>query len=150
MNCLYYSHLRPPQQFVWLSKQSCSVSKTIIMLWCNVICVVGQLTVVLNPTTQNVRTIHQWPSHRKVDEKATGKVSKHSSIPRQLYQCKKAFVILTIAFVIRVATVDQNSPLWQPVQHTWSTGTAEVFTGAGRHQISAIHNKRALFPCKEP
>jgi len=28
--------------------------------------------------------------------------------------CKKAFVILTIAFVTRVATVDQNSPLWQP------------------------------------
>jgi len=27
---------------------------------------------------------------------------------------KKAFVILTIAFVTRVATVDQNSPLWQP------------------------------------
>ena len=48
--------------------------------------------------------------------------------------CKKAFVILTIAFVTRVATVDQNSPLWQPVQHTWSTGTAEVVTRAGRHQ----------------
>ena len=28
--------------------------------------------------------------------------------------CKKAFVILTFAFVTRVATVDQNSPLWQP------------------------------------
>ena len=28
--------------------------------------------------------------------------------------CKKAFVTLTIAFVTRVATVDQNSPLWQP------------------------------------
>ena len=27
---------------------------------------------------------------------------------------KKTFVILTIAFVTRVATVDQNSPLWQP------------------------------------
>jgi len=27
---------------------------------------------------------------------------------------KKAFVILTIAFVTRVATVDQNSPFWQP------------------------------------
>jgi len=36
------------------------------------------------------------------------------------------------------------------VQHTWSTGTAEVVTRAGRHQISAIHNKMALFPCKEP
>jgi len=28
--------------------------------------------------------------------------------------CKKAFVILTIAFVTRVATADQNSSLWQP------------------------------------
>jgi len=27
---------------------------------------------------------------------------------------QKAFVILTIAFVTRVATVDQNNPLWQP------------------------------------
>jgi len=27
--------------------------------------------------------------------------------------CKKAFVILTISFVTRVATVDQSSPLWQ-------------------------------------
>jgi len=27
---------------------------------------------------------------------------------------QKTFVILIIAFVTRVATVDQNSPLWQP------------------------------------
>jgi len=37
---------------------------------------------------------------------------------------------LTIAFVTRVATVDQNivpcsSQLWA-IQHTWSTGTAEL------------------------
>jgi len=31
-----------------------------------------------------------------------------------VYTAKEAFVILTVAFVIRVATVDQNSPLWQP------------------------------------
>jgi len=28
--------------------------------------------------------------------------------------CKKAFANLIIAFVTRIATVDQNSPLWQP------------------------------------
>ena len=43
-----------------------------------------------------------------------------------------------------------GNQLWA-IQHTLSTGTAEVATRAGRHQISAIHNKlRALFPCKEP
>ena len=49
--------------------------------------------------------------------------------------CKKAFVILTIAFVTRVATVGQNSPwgsqLWA-IQHTWSTGTAAVATRTGK------------------
>jgi len=38
--------------------------------------------------------------------------------------CKKAFANLIIAFVTRIATVDQNSPLWQPaiwaMQHTYS------------------------------
>ena len=58
MNCLYHSHLHawPPQQFVWLPKQShhkfwcCAlyVSNTIIMLRCNVICLLVQLTAVLN------------------------------------------------------------------------------------------------------
>jgi len=44
-------------------------------------------------------------------------------------------VILTIAFVTRVATVDQNSPLWQSAvgsKHTWSTGKAEVATRNGK------------------
>jgi len=35
--------------------------------------------------------------------------------------CKKAFVILTIAFVTRVATVDQDSPLWQPAMGSKTT-----------------------------
>ena len=71
-----------------------------------------------------------------------------------MHHCEKAFVI-TIAFVTRVATVrivPCGSQLWA-IQHTWSTGTAEVVQGLGgllRHQINAIHNKRALFPCKEP
>ena len=54
-------------------------------------------------------------------------------IPRgtQLWYC----VILTMSFVTRVATVDQNSPLWQAAmgsKHTWSTGVAEVTTRAGK------------------
>jgi len=28
--------------------------------------------------------------------------------------CKKVFVTLTIEFVTRIATVDYNSPFWQP------------------------------------
>jgi len=31
-----------------------------------------------------------------------------------MHTAKKAFVILTIAFVTRIATVDYNSLLWQP------------------------------------
>ena len=45
-----------------------------------------------------------------------------------------------------------GSQLWA-IQHTWSTGTTAVATRAGkfvRHQVSAMHNKRALFPCKDP
>ena len=45
-----------------------------------------------------------------------------------------------------------GSQLWA-IQHTWSTGTAEVATRAGKfakHQISGIHNKRALFSCNDP
>jgi len=38
----------------------------------------------------------------------------------------------------RVATVDQNSPLWQPAM---GSKTHMLW-----HQISAIHNKKALFP----
>ena len=51
---------------------------------------------------------------------------------------QKSICYLTIAIVTIVATVAlwQNSALWQPVQHTWSTGTAEVVTRAGRHQTS--------------
>ena len=52
-----------------------------------------------------------------------------------IYTLQKAFVILTIAFATRVATDDQNSPLWQPAmgsKHTWSTGKAEVATKAGK------------------
>jgi len=65
--------------------------------------------------------------------------------------CKKAFVTLTIAFVTRVATVDQNSPLWQPAMgsKTHMKYRKSLLQGMGsllRHQISAIHNKKALFP----
>ena len=67
---------------------------------------------------------------------------------------KSICYILTIAFVTRVATVDQNSPLWQPAMgsKTHNHGVQEklkLLQGMGsllRHQISAIHNKKALFP----
>ena len=44
----------------------------------------------------------------------TGSSLKKTTVqmPTLLSHCKKAFVILTIAFVTRIATVDQNSPLW--------------------------------------
>ena len=64
--------------------------------------------------------------------------------------CKKAFIILTITFVTRIARiVPCGSQLWQYNTH----GVQEqlkLLQGLGsllRHQISAIHNKRALFPC---
>ena len=49
--------------------------------------------------------------------------------------CKKAFDILTIAFVIRVATVDQDSPLWQPAVGSkthMEYRKADVATRAGK------------------
>jgi len=59
--------------------------------------------------------------------------SKVYTTPESAYiHCKKAFVILTIAFV---QLLTRNSPLWQPavaIQHTWSTGTAGVATRTGK------------------
>jgi len=43
-------------------------------------------------------------------------------LPTPWYTAKKAFVILRIAFVTRIART----------QHTWSTGTSEVATRAGK------------------
>ena len=67
--------------------------------------------------------------------------------------CKKAFIILTIAFVTRIARiVPCGSQLWQYNTH----GVQEqlkLLQGLGsllRHQVSAIHNKSALFPWKDP
>jgi len=68
-------------------------------------------------------------------------------------------VILTIAFVTRVATVDYNSPLWQPAcngQYNPHGGQEQLklLQGLGsllRNQIGAIRTQeRTLFPCKEP
>ena len=67
--------------------------------------------------------------------------------------CKKHLLFWQLHFSPELQLLNRivpcGSQLWA-IQHTWSTGTAEVVTRAGRHQISAIHNKRALFPCKEP
>jgi len=79
--------------------------------------------------------------------------------------CKKGFVILTIIFFTRVATVDMvlgkdtrivsHGQLWA-IQCTWSivaTGTIKLLQRLGRllgHQISAVCSKRALFPHKDP
>jgi len=54
-----------------------------------------------------------------------------------LLHCRKAFVILTIALVLSTELqlltriVPCGSQLWA-IQHTWSTGTAEVVTRAGK------------------
>jgi len=65
----------------------------------------------------------------------------------------------TIAFVTRVATVDQNSPLWLPAMGSkthmeYMQEKLKLLQGIGsllRHQISAIHNKRhCSLACKEP
>jgi len=50
-----------------------------------------------------------------------------------LPHCKKAFVILQLQLLPELQLWTRNSPLWQPalaIQHTWSTGTAQVATRA--------------------
>ena len=57
-----------------------------------------------------------------------------------LLHCGKAFVILTIALILSTELqmltriVPFGSQLWA-MQHTWSTGTSEVATRAGKFAL---------------